>query len=43
MTGQFADLLEKTCERKVDYRILKYDGRPYSVEEVTQYVRNIIS
>lgn len=34
VTGQFADLLEKEAGIKVSKRILKYDGRPFAVEEL---------
>lgn len=33
-TGQFADLLEKELKVKVDQRILKYIGEPFSLEEI---------
>lgn len=33
-TGQFADLLSLECGRRVDRRILKATGEPFSVEEV---------
>ncbi len=39
ITGQFADLLEKELGVEVHHRILKYDGRPFSVEEVLEKLR----
>lgn len=36
--GQFADLLEKECERKVDERILKWNGELFSVEELMEKI-----
>ena len=35
-TGQFAQLLEQELGIEVSERILKYDGSPFSVEEVIQ-------
>ena len=40
--GQFADLLERDLGITVDERILKYDGSPFSVEEVTQRLKKIL-
>ncbi len=34
ITGQFAELLKKEFGVEVHHKILKYDGRPFSVEEV---------
>lgn len=34
MTGQFADLIERETNLPISSRILKYDGRPFSVEEL---------
>ncbi|XLQ20505.1 MAG: 2-oxoacid:acceptor oxidoreductase subunit alpha [Candidatus Moraniibacteriota bacterium] len=41
-TGQFADLLEKECERKIDKRILKWNGELFSVEELTEKIKNVL-
>ena len=42
ITGQFADLLWKELGVKADHRILKYDGRPFSVEEVFDALKGVI-
>ncbi|ASI98570.1 2-oxoacid:acceptor oxidoreductase subunit alpha [Thermococcus celer] len=42
ITGQFADLLEKELGVEVHHRILKYDGRPFSVEEVLEKLRGVV-
>ena len=42
ITGQFADLLWKELGVKADHRILKYDGRPFSVEEVFEALKGVI-
>jgi 2-oxoglutarate/2-oxoacid ferredoxin oxidoreductase subunit alpha len=34
MTGQFADLIRRETNLPIQSRILKYDGRPFSVEEL---------
>jgi len=39
-TGQFASLLEKEVGVKIDQRILKYNGLPFSVEEVIERLKN---
>ncbi len=39
-TGQFADLLEKELKVKVDQRILKYIGEPFSCEEIARKISN---
>lgn len=41
ITGQFADLLTKETGRKVDDRIVQYDGTPFSVERLVQEFGNI--
>ena len=41
-SGQFANLLEKECERKIDERILKWNGDPYSVEELEEKIGKIL-
>uniref|UniRef100_UPI0026057065 2-oxoacid:acceptor oxidoreductase subunit alpha n=1 Tax=Thermococcus sp. TaxID=35749 RepID=UPI0026057065 len=42
VTGQFADLLWKELGVKADHRVLKYDGRPFSVEEVLDVLREVV-
>ena len=42
ITGQFADLLWKELGVKADHRVLKYDGRPFSVEEVLDALREVV-
>ncbi|MFZ1720291.1 MAG: 2-oxoacid:acceptor oxidoreductase subunit alpha [Candidatus Moraniibacteriota bacterium] len=39
-TGQFADLLEKELKVKIDQRILKYIGEPFSCEEIAREISN---
>jgi 2-oxoglutarate ferredoxin oxidoreductase subunit alpha len=41
-SGQFTNLLEKECERKIDKRILKWKGEPFSVEELTQRIKGML-
>ncbi|NJE61154.1 2-oxoacid:acceptor oxidoreductase subunit alpha [Thermococcus sp. 21S7] len=40
--GQFADLLRKELDVEVHHRVLKYDGRPFSVEEVFDALKGVI-
>ncbi|WP_461864968.1 2-oxoacid:acceptor oxidoreductase subunit alpha [Thermococcus sp.] len=42
ITGQFADLLWKELGVKTDHRVLKYDGRPFSVEEVFEALTGVV-
>ena len=42
VTGQFADLLWNELGVKADHRVLKYDGRPFSVEEVLDVLREVV-
>ncbi len=42
ITGQFADLLWKELDVKTDHRVLKYDGRPFSVEEIFFSLKRVI-
>ena len=42
VTGQFADLIQKETCTKIDYRILKYDGLPFSVEELETEIKKIL-
>ncbi|PID52277.1 MAG: 2-oxoacid:ferredoxin oxidoreductase subunit alpha [Candidatus Moraniibacteriota bacterium] len=39
--GQFANLLEKECGVTVNRRILKWNGEPFSVEELTNEIKKI--
>lgn len=41
-TGQFADLLEKECGATIAERILKWNGEPFSVEELTREIEKVI-
>lgn len=43
VTGQFADLLEKKAKIRFDERILKYDGRPFTVEELTEKLAHLVT
>ncbi|KUH34508.1 2-oxoacid:ferredoxin oxidoreductase subunit alpha [Thermococcus celericrescens] len=42
ITGQFADLLRKELGVEVQHKVLKYDGRPFSVEEVFDALKGVI-
>jgi 2-oxoglutarate/2-oxoacid ferredoxin oxidoreductase subunit alpha len=42
VTGQFADLLVKETGIKISKRILKYNGRPFTVEELADKITKII-
>ncbi len=39
-TGQFSSLLREQTGRKVDQRILRYDGRPLSAEDIVERVKS---
>ncbi len=41
VTGQFADLLERDLGIKVDTRIAKYNGAPFTVEEVINHITQL--
>ncbi|MCC7572551.1 MAG: 2-oxoacid:acceptor oxidoreductase subunit alpha [Candidatus Methanofastidiosum sp.] len=41
-SGQFANLIKKETGFDIKYRILKYDGRPFSVEDVVTKIRDIL-
>jgi 2-oxoglutarate ferredoxin oxidoreductase subunit alpha len=41
-TGQFANLLEQACHCSVEHRILKYNGLPFTVEELTQRLQSLL-
>ncbi|MGM0410762.1 MAG: 2-oxoacid:acceptor oxidoreductase subunit alpha [Bacillota bacterium] len=38
-TSQFSKLLGSELQLKIDYKILKYDGRPFSYEEIAARIR----
>ncbi|MTK64807.1 MAG: 2-oxoacid:acceptor oxidoreductase subunit alpha, partial [Methanobacterium sp.] len=38
--AQFASLIKQITDFKVDKKVLKYDGRPFSVEEITDELKN---
>ncbi len=40
--SQFANLIKLQTDFKVDKNILKYNGRPFSVEEVTESLKNFM-
>ncbi len=42
-TGQFADLIKLQTGRDIKKRILKYDGLPFSVEEICEQVKKFIN
>ncbi|NJE04731.1 2-oxoacid:acceptor oxidoreductase subunit alpha [Thermococcus sp. M36] len=42
ITGQFADLLKKELGVEVHHRVLKHDGRPFSVEEVLDALKGVV-
>ena len=43
MTGQCADLLERECKVRISTRITRYDGWPFSVEELQEELEELIS
>lgn len=40
--GQFADLLKLEADVKIDHKILKYNGLPFSVEELTDKINSLV-
>lgn len=40
-SGQFANLIRLKTGFEIDKKILKYDGMPFSVEEVTENLKNV--
>ena len=40
--SQFANLIKLQTDFKIDKKILKYNGRPFSVEEVTETLKNFM-
>ncbi len=41
-SGQFANLVKRETGFDIKYKILKYDGRPFSVEEVRARIKDIL-
>jgi 2-oxoglutarate ferredoxin oxidoreductase subunit alpha len=41
-SGQFANLIKLETGFEIKNKILKYDGRPFSVEEVTTRIKDIL-
>ena len=41
-TGQFANLLKLELDIRVDEKILKYNGLPFSVEELVSKINEVI-
>ena len=41
-SGQFANLIKRETGFDIKYKILKYDGRPFSVEEVSARIKEIL-
>ncbi|MEN6379457.1 MAG: 2-oxoacid:acceptor oxidoreductase subunit alpha [Methanofastidiosum sp.] len=41
-SGQFANLIKRETGFEIKDKILKYDGRPFSVEEVTTRIKDIL-
>jgi len=41
-SGQFANLIKLETGFEIKNKILKYDGRPFSVEEVTRRIKDIL-
>ena len=42
VTAQFAQLLKRELGVDVNYKILKYDGRPFSVEEILDALKGVL-
>ncbi|ACS90951.1 MAG TPA: 2-oxoacid:acceptor oxidoreductase subunit alpha [Thermococcaceae archaeon] len=42
VTAQFAELLKKELGVEIHHRVLKYDGRPFSVEEVVEAIKGVL-
>ncbi|PKM93420.1 MAG: 2-oxoacid:acceptor oxidoreductase subunit alpha [Firmicutes bacterium HGW-Firmicutes-1] len=41
-TGQFANLLKLELDVKIDHKILKYNGEPFSIEEVEKRLKEVL-
>jgi 2-oxoglutarate ferredoxin oxidoreductase subunit alpha len=42
VTGQFSNLIQQETCTKIDYRVLKYNGLPFAVEEVVTEIKEIL-
>ncbi|MPW39500.1 2-oxoacid:acceptor oxidoreductase subunit alpha [Thermococcus sp. 101 C5] len=42
VTAQFAELLKKEFGLEIHHKILKYDGRPFSVEEILDALKEVL-
>lgn len=42
-TGQFANLLKVELDVKADFKILKYNGEPFSIEDIEKRVEEVLS
>lgn len=42
-TGQFANLLKLELDVRVDHKILKYNGEPFSIEEIDKRLEEVLS
>lgn len=42
-TGQFSMLLKRELGLEFDYKYLKYDGNPFSIEEIRQFLEGVLS
>jgi pyruvate/2-oxoacid:ferredoxin oxidoreductase alpha subunit len=43
ITGQLEGLIRQECLRTFDWRINRYDGRPFSPEQVYETVKEVVS
>ena len=43
VTGQFSNLIQQEICTKIDYRVLKYNGLPFSVEEIVTEIKEILN
>jgi 2-oxoglutarate ferredoxin oxidoreductase subunit alpha len=41
-TGQFEGLVRERCLKEVEHRLRRYDGRPFSPEQIYQSIRRIL-
>jgi pyruvate/2-oxoacid:ferredoxin oxidoreductase alpha subunit len=42
-TGQFAGMLKQYCDFDPDFLLLKYDGRQFFAEQVTEEIEKLVS
>ncbi|MHA1212770.1 MAG: 2-oxoacid:acceptor oxidoreductase subunit alpha, partial [Candidatus Heimdallarchaeota archaeon] len=42
VTSQFGKLLKLYADAKIDHKILKFNGMPFSVEELTEKIKKIV-